>query len=275
MRLLRHCAKSFHRVFLDPTQKTLREVQRRLDTMPFVKIHVAARGEPFEGTFYLVTEIDWAKGRIAWFNPYNHSNMSTEWSSLGSIAIDLEQTFDLKPNWEFNALIWQISRDNKPYNRNEYRRRLGYDHRSHPIYIRKGLHVHEGTAEYRSRWGNVAVFQVAALEVDRGGENIEAFSYYAGYGTYGIDIDIGEWEPNPRYVDYDKRHRDALHREYLEYKAKPPFEEGDIIRSRGFQDRVFIRYEDPDRTRMIVYPGKLIEGAECIARFELIERRGV
>ncbi|MNE80667.1 hypothetical protein D3C80_1772580 [compost metagenome] len=119
------------------------------------------------------------------------------------------------------------------------------------------------------------MFQVASLDIDVGEGHYHGFAYYPGYGTRGITVDIGEWEPNPRYVDYAQLERDRLHQEYLDYKASPPFEEGDIIQAQGFPQHVFVRYEDVSRTRMVVYPGKVITGADNIARYKLVERRGL
>lgn len=266
----------FDRAFPSVGERALREIERRLQYVPWVRITAAAEGEPLEGTFYLVTAVNRKENRIAYFNPYSHANMQIDWRCFKSFSISPDQEYELLHNLEFNRYIWGVYKEGRNGNRqSRHRQRVGYTHDKYPIYIRKGLHVYEGTEGKRKLWGDHAPFEVAALEIDKGGPHIEAFSYYAGYGTVGFEVNFGPWEIDPRWIDYDQQARDKLHREYLEYKASPPFEEGDIIQSPGFQERIFIRYEDPDRTRMIVYPGKLIEGADAIARFVLLERKGV
>lgn len=256
--------------------RVLPEIEKQLTYRPWVKVNAAVENEPFEGTFYLVTAVNRKDHRISYFNPYNHANMQIDYRCFKSFSLAPDQEYELLHNLELNRHIWGIYKESIGGNQqSRQRQRIGYTHDKYPIYIRKGLHVHVGDEAKRQFWGDHAPFEVAALEIDKGGPHVEAFSYYAGYGTIGFDVSIGPWEKDPRWVDYDQSARDKLYKEYLEYKSAPPFEEGDIIQAPGFQERVFIRYEDVDRTRMVVYPGKLIEGAECIARFKLLERKGV
>lgn len=268
--------KFFERWFPSDIERTLQEIERRLEYVPYVKVSAADHDEGVEGTLYYVTKIDRKGGYLHYFNPYNHANMATCYVRFGSLSCTPDQDpSELERHSFINNHIWGIYKSNRGTRGNKYRQRLGWDINSNPIYIRNGLHCYEGTAEERTRWGDTAMFLVAALEVDKGGPHVEAFSYYPGYGTLGFRVDIGGWEADPRFIDYDQQHRDKLHAEYLAYKKSPPFQEGDIIKSPGFPERVFIRYEDRDRTRMIVFPGKLIEGADNIARFVLLERKGV
>lgn len=270
-----HWTKLFRKWFPDSVEQSLREIERRLQHVPYVKVTAAALDEPFEATIYHVTGVDRKEGYLNWFNPYNHANMGTKLSQFRSISCTPDQDpADLERHSFINSHIWGIYKDKRSQNRgSRHRQRLGWDINNNPIYIRNGLHCFEGTASERERWGDVACFLVAALEVDKGGPHVEAFSYYPAYGTLGFRVDIGGWEPCPRYVDYNQLARDQLLAEYKKYKAAEPFQEGDIIKSPAGPERVFIRYEDRDRTRMIVFPGKLIEGADAIAQFQLVERR--
>lgn len=256
-------------------EQTLRKIEALLEARPFVKVHAASIGEDFEGTFYLVTYVDRKAGRLAYFNPYSHANMQIDWSCFSSLTVDPVQNFGLKTNRELNKLIWQIHKDNSPYKRGQKRRRIGYDWNRHPIYIERGLHVFKGTEQNHIRWGSVAVFEVAALSVDRGGEHCEAFPYYAGYGTYGITIDIGEWEPDPRFIDYEQKNRDRLRAEYDAYMASPPFEEGQMIESPHFGSVIFIGYTDTTRSAMRVHPGNVIEGITTLMTFTVSENQPV
>lgn len=250
---------------------TLYHIETLLKTRPFVKVHGAAHGEEVEGTFYLVTKVDRRNERLAYFNPYSHSNMMIDWKDFSSITVDPVQEFDLKPNRELNALIWQIYRDNSPYKRGQKRRRLGYDWKGDAIYIERGLHVFVGDTETHDLWGNVAIFEVAALTLERGGDHKEAFSYYAGYGTYGLTIDIGEWEPDPRFIDYELQARTKMRVEYEAYKASPPFKEGQFIESPSHGYMIFVRYLDEDRTAMSVYPGDDIHGISKLMTFKPVQ----
>jgi hypothetical protein len=191
-----------------------------------------------------------------------------------SFSMPVDQFYSLLPDRHLNALIYSVHIDLSPYVPNQLRRRIGYNHEGIPIYIKRGLHVHRGSDETRAKWGDVALFEVASLSLDVGTEYGHGFAYYAGYGTIGLRIDIGEWELNPHYIDYEQQERDRLRVEYEAYKASTPFEEGDIIQAPGHNPQVFIRYEDADRTRMLVYPGKLIEGAGSIVHYRLVERKG-
>lgn len=266
--------KFFERWFPSDIERTLQEIERRLEYVPYVKVSAADHDEGVEGTLYYVTKIDRKGGYLHYFNPYNHANMATCYVRFGSLSCTPDQDpSELERHSFINNHIWGIYKSNRGTRGNKYRQRLGWDINSNPIYIRNGLHCYEGTAEERTRWGDTAMFLVAALEVDKGGPHVEAFSYYAGYGTLGFRVDIGGWEPCPRFIDYDQQARDKLMEEYRRYKAAEPFQEGDIVRSPRGEERVFIRYEDRDRTRMIVFPGKLIEGADAIAQFTLVERR--
>lgn len=265
----------FMRRIPSTVEHTLREIERRLEFVPYVKAAAAHHGDGLEGMLFYITGVDRKENRIAYFNPYNHANMLVNIASIESLSLTPDQDpSELGRHHMVNSHIWSIYKGKRNQSRgSKHRQRLGWDANRNPIYIRNGLHCFEGTAAERERWGDVAPFLVAALEVDKGGKHVEAFSYYPAYGTLGFDVDIGGWEPCPRYVDYDQMARDKLMEEYRRYKAAEPFQEGDIIKSPGFPERVFIRYEDRDRTRMIVFPGKLIEGADAIARFELVERR--
>jgi hypothetical protein len=258
-----------------PMTVTLREIETRLRTRPYVMVRGALHDEPFEGTFYLVTAVDRKANRLAYFNPYSHANMLIDIGDFKSLSTDGAPTLDLNPNRLLNTLIWQIYKDDTPYKRGQQRRRLAYDWDDHPIYIERGLHVHVGKTEVHDRWGNVAIFEVAALSADRGGPNYEAFSYYAGYGTYGLRVDIGEWEASPRFVDYEQKNRDRLRVEYDTYMASPPFEEGQMIESPHFGSVIFIGYIDATRSAMRVHPGNVIEGITTLMTFKVSENQPV
>jgi hypothetical protein len=260
-------------VFPSRLEQTLRKIEVLLEDRPFVKVHGATFEEDIEGTFFLVVCVDRKLGRLHYFNPYSHANLSIDWNDFSSLTVDPVQNFGLKTNPELNRLIWKTYKDDSPYKRGERRRRLGYDWKGNPIYIERGLHVYKGTDENHVRWGSVACFEVAALSVDRGGEYYEAFPYYAGYGTYGITIDIGEWEPDPRFIDYEQQNRNALRAEYDAYMASPPFEEGQMIESPHFGYLIFIGYTDSTRSAMRVYPGNVIEGITTLMTFKVSDRQ--
>jgi hypothetical protein len=250
---------------------TLFRVEHMLKTRPYVKMRGVTSGSGPEGNVYFVTGVDRTDKRLSYFRPHDHANMLIGWNNFIELTVDPVQEFDLKPNRELNALIWRVYRNDSPYKRGQKRLRLGYDWNGDPIYIERGLHVYVGKTETHDLWGNVAIFEVAALCVDRGGEHCEAFSYYAGYGTYGLTIDIGEWEPSARFVDHDQKNRDRLRAEYDAYMASTPFEEGQMIESPGFGYCIFLGYTDETRSAMRVYPGNVIEGIVTLMTFTVSE----
>lgn len=265
--------------YFTQTERTLREIEKLLETKPFVKVCVSPQDAEQlhvfwggEGIYLLVTEVCRGSQRLKYFDPYGKGNFAVDYTGLQRFSVGENQYIELNPNPGLNALILSTHKSGSS-GRARKRMRVGYDHDNNPVYLPDTLHVHKGSSSSLTKWGSVACFEVAALEVDNPNYDYPiAYTYYPHYGTLGLKIDYGPWLPHPRWVDYEQQARDKLQKEYQAYKAKPPFLEGDIIQSPGFPERVFIRYEDPDRTRMVVFPGKVIEGAESIARFQLIQR---
>ncbi|WP_310612617.1 hypothetical protein, partial [Acinetobacter baumannii] len=69
--------KFFERWFPSSIERTLQEIERRLEYVPYVKCSGGDHDEGIEGTLYYVTKVDRKEGRINYFLPHNHANMAT------------------------------------------------------------------------------------------------------------------------------------------------------------------------------------------------------
>lgn len=264
------------------SERVVRTIEKLLKTQPFVKVYVSPKDAvgqktlvDAEGACFLVTKVSRKEKQFSFFDPYGAGRYLTSYSKLERFNVGENQTLDLRPNTELNTLIWRTHRKGEnPQKR--VRMRIGYTEDKYPVYLPDTFHIHKGALADLERWDNVACFEVAALEMDHPDYSHPiAYTYYPHHGTLGLTIDYGPWEPHPSWVDHEQKARDRLYQNYLKYKAMEPFKEGDIIRSPGNPEQVFIRYEDPDRTRMVLYSGKVIVGAESISRFQLVQRDGV
>lgn len=145
---------------------------------------------------------------------------------------------------------------------------------NNPVYLTTQGQYHKLRGEEKEAWPVELPFKYIGLNQQAPDvPHYYAFGYHATRGTTTIIPNISAtWEPDPHYKDLQAEREAKLLKEYNEYLKADHFENGDLIQDGSHMPVVFIRYTDPDRSGMMIYPDGEVKGIRKILRYKLIQR---
>lgn len=226
---------------------------------------------------YHVTQFEFKENRMHFFMPDRDGNFATEIPSKARVEFLDAGNHDLiLHNHEFNRkLAANYYRMDK--NREEYRgKRLFLGHcarTNNPIYLTTTGVFHKLRHSEDKGWPELPFKIIGLHQQARDVDHYYAYTYYAIYGTAGIVPNMSaSWEPDPYYKSFREEQEEKLIREYNEYLKADHFKNGDLIQEGNSHPVVFIRYTDPERTGMMVYPNGEVKGIRRVLKFKLIQR---
>lgn len=249
----------------------LKALNNQLKTHHYVEVFIQWVDTPGLAIRYLVVSVDFERKRIEWVDTYTHSHMSGSINNIKSLRLP-EDPLDLKLDSRLNSIISAAHKVNMGPDAGRNRKRIGYTTYGNTLYILEGLHVHSGKVDIDTLSELGLYFESASLTEDHPKYGMISRTYRPRFGTLGIQIDLGEWEPNPNWIDRAGIRRTRIKQEYQDYINRPDFEPGSIVATSNGVEDVFCRYTTPDKSSMLLYPSGLVTGINNIRNYKLVEK---
>ena len=267
----------FDRLFKNDLRLAQKELAR---CKSFVRIAIHETDSKYTiAPIYHVTGFDFKENRLNYFMLDHNGDFSIPMPKRTQVEfLDAGRHDLLSYNHEFNRKLAALYRqlDNNREELRGMRIYVGSCARSNnPVYLTSSGQYHKLRRDEQAHWPEELPFKYITLYQQAPGiDHYYAFGYHANRGTTTIIPNVSKnWEPDPYYKNLQQEREAKLVKEYNEYLKADHFENGDLIQIGTEMPVVFMRYTDPERTGIMVYPNGEIKGIRQVMRYKLIQRR--